>query len=51
VAERSAFAAIWVTKTHCLRRLPEGRRDGGGLPEGKVLTDVEPTDAAALLAL
>ena len=51
VAERRAFTTIWVTKTHCLGVCPKSGATVAAYPSGKVLADVEPEDAPALLAL
>ena len=51
VATRGAFTTIWVTKTHCLGVCPKHGATVAAYPSGRVLSDVEPTDTDALLAL
>ncbi len=56
VARDGAVATTWITKTHCLGICPQRGATVARYPagaagrNGNILTEVEPTDAAALLA-
>ena len=49
VARRRAYAAIWITKTHCLGVCPKSGATVAIYPRGDILSEVEPSDVPALL--
>ena len=49
VARRGAYRAIWVTKTHCLGVCPKRGATVAVYPRGTLYSEVDETEAAALL--
>jgi hypothetical protein len=49
VAARGAHTTTWVTKTHCLGICPKSGATVAVYPEGRIVSEVEPTDARSLL--
>jgi hypothetical protein len=49
VAARGTHATTWVTKTHCLGICPKSGATVAVYPEGRIVSEVEPTDAGSLL--
>jgi (2Fe-2S) ferredoxin len=46
VAKRSAYRAVWITRTHCLGQCPKSGCTVAVYPRQRILTEVEGKDAA-----
>jgi (2Fe-2S) ferredoxin len=49
VAEKGAYAAVWITKTHCLGICPKQGCTIAVYPEQTIVSEVSPGDALAML--